>query len=47
MPPRGVTATEATWMKFQAPGTPAAVVGAVGQSTSLYGKPGTSALLAC
>src|SRR5262245_53843496 len=42
MLPRGVTATDATWMKFQAPGTPAAVVGAAGHSINLYGRSATA-----
>ena len=46
MLPRCVTATDATWMKFQAPGIPAAVVGGAGHSTSSYGRPGISALTA-
>jgi hypothetical protein len=36
--PRAVTATDDTWMKFQPPGTPAALVGGVGHSTSLWGR---------
>src|SRR5262245_28772436 len=41
--PRGETATDDTWMKFHAPGTPAAVCGGAGHSTSLYGSDGGSA----
>ena len=33
-----VTAAEDTWMKFQAPGTPAALFGGAGHSTTLYGR---------
>src|SRR6266540_3446827 len=36
--PRGVTATDAAWMKFQTPGTPAALVGGVGHSTCVYDR---------
>jgi hypothetical protein len=40
--PRAVMATEATWMKFQSPGTPAALVGGAGHCASVYGRFGIS-----
>src|SRR5690242_11279831 len=40
--PVRVAATEDTWIKFQAPGTPAAVVGGAGHSSRLYRSGGIS-----